>query len=100
FPGMLLIIGAVMSFTVIVCVWLELLPQTSVTVYVRATLKRFAQLPAVTTSAWVTARAPAQLSVAATAPSLNGGTSAAQDTVILAGMLEIIGAVSSSTVIV
>src|ERR1041384_5488782 len=63
-------------------------------------VKRLAQLPGVVTSACVTVSVPAQLSVATTAPSLAGGTSAAQSTVVLAGMLVIVGAVRLSAVIV
>src|ERR1041384_5694153 len=98
--GMLVIVGAVRSSTVIVWVALLALPHASVAVEVRAMVKRLAQLPGVVTSACVPVSGPAQLSVATTAPSLAGGTSAAQSTVVLAGMLVIVGAVRSSTVIV
>src|SRR5678815_4758632 len=53
-----------------------------------------------TSVAWVMVTVPVQLSVATTAPSFGSGTSLTQETVVLAGMLVITGAVWSSTVIV
>ncbi len=53
----------------------------------------FAHEPSVLTSLLVTVTVPTQLSVAFTAPVLAAGTSAAQLTVTLAGMLVIVGAV-------
>jgi hypothetical protein len=58
------------------------------------------QLPGVVTSAKVTVNVPAQLSVATTAETLPTGTSEAQETVTLAGIEVITGAVWSSTVMV
>ena len=58
--GMEAITGAVWSLTVIVCVWLEAFPHTSVAVYVRAMEKRLAQLPGVVTSEEVMVTVPAQ----------------------------------------
>jgi hypothetical protein len=75
------ITGAVWSLTVMVCVWLDALPQTSVAVYVRATEKRLAQLPGVVTSEEVIVTVPVQLSVATTAAILAAGTLAAHLTV-------------------
>src|ERR1044072_9156200 len=98
--GMLLITGAILSFTVMVCVLDELLPHASVAVYVRAMLKRLSQLPAVLTSLWVIVTGPAQLSVATTALSSAAGAALAQLTVISAGILAITGAVWSFTVMV
>ncbi len=56
--------------------------------------------PSVLTSLLVTVSAPAQLSVAVTAPLLAAGKSPAQLTVVFAGMLVIVGAVWSLTVMV
>ena len=68
--------------------------------YVLAIVKRLAHDPGVTTSADVIVTVPPQLSVATTAAVLAKGTSPAQLTVVLAGMLVITGAVSSLTVMV
>ena len=92
--------GAVWSSTVIVWVEVLELPHTSVAVQVRVTVKRFAQLPAVITSATPTVTTPAQLSVADTEPVEATGTSDAQLTVVFDGVPVITGAVWSLTVIV
>jgi hypothetical protein len=63
------------------------------TVYVRAMLNRFTQLPAVITSDEVTVNVPLQLSVATTAVVLGAGTADAQLTVTLVGMLVITGGI-------
>ena len=65
----------------------------SMTVYVRAMLKRLTQLPGVITSADVTVNVPLQLSVATTAPVLGAGTAEAQLTVTFGGMLVMTGGV-------
>src|SRR5205823_357695 len=59
--------------------------------------KRLRQLPAVVTSLCVMTGVPPQSSVATTAPSSAAGTALAQETVVLAGMLVIAGAVVSAT---
>src|SRR5690606_33341970 len=56
-------VGAVVSSTVIVCVWMVVSPHSSVAVQVRAMVWLFAQLPAVTTSCTDTVAEP-QLSFA------------------------------------
>jgi len=99
-PAGQVITGGVASFTVMVCVCEDELPQISVAVYVLATVNLLAHDPAVTTSLLVTVIVPLQLSVAITAVLLAAGTALAQLTVTFAGMLVITGAVWSLTVIV
>ena len=76
--GMLLMIGAVISFTVMVCDVVLLLPQASVAVHVLVIIKRLAQLPGAVTSFTVTVTAPEQLSAALTEVILATGTADAQ----------------------
>ena len=59
-----------------------------------------AQVPAVVTSLTVTVPVPVQLSVAVTEAIEAAGTSAAQVTVIAAGVPDIVGGVVSFTVII
>src|SRR6476620_1086145 len=67
--GMLVIPGAVMSFTVIVWVLVLKVPQACVAASVRAMTNRVMQLPGVVTSLCVMTGVPPQLSVATTAAS-------------------------------
>ena len=87
-----MIVGAVLSSTVIVCVLVALLPQRSVAVQVLVTEYEPAQVPLVVTSAEVKVKSLPQLSVAvATA---NTGV-AGQSIVDVAGKASITGAVIS-----
>ena len=95
------IVGGVLSITVIVCAQVAVLPQTSVAIYVRTMINSFAQAKLVVTSAaTVIATAPAQLSVATMAAIFAAGIAAAHVTVTSATQLVITGAELSSTVIV
>src|SRR5436189_1494808 len=98
--GMLVITGAVLSLTVMVWVWLLLLPQASVAVYARLMTNLLAQAPGVVWSVWVITGVPPQASVATTAALLATGTAPAQFTVTSPGILVIVGGVVSLTVIV
>ena len=78
---------------------MALFPHTSVAVQVLVTVNLLGHAPGVVTSATVTVTLPAQLSVALTELIEATVTSAAQLTVIAAGVPVMIGAVWSSTVI-
>src|SRR5436190_8305523 len=75
--GIAVMTGAVVSFTVMVCVWLLALPQGSVAVYVRLITKLLAQEPAIVWSLCVMVTLPLQSSVATTAASSAAGTALA-----------------------
>ena len=98
--GQVVMVGAMLSNTVMVCVADVEFPATSVTVYVRRILKRLRQVDSVITSACVTVSVELQLSEAVTAPSFATGTADAQLTVTSPGILRFVGAVTSWTVIV
>src|SRR5437016_8721326 len=97
---MLVITGAISSSTVFFCTCPEAFPIYSLSLHDALPIYRLAQLRGTITSLWLIVTAPGQLSVATTALSLAADTSAAQLTVVLAGMLVITGAISSSTVMV
>ncbi len=99
FAGVPAMTGAVTSFTVMVCVDVDALPQTSVAVHVLAMVYLLAHAPGVTTSATVIVTAPAQLSVAVTEAALATGTSPAHEYVIAAGVPAMTGGVASSVLV-
>jgi len=89
------ILGAIISFTVITWVQVELLPHTSVARYVLVTTNLFTHGPEVITSfTKVTVTVPPQLSLVTTKLVFGAGTSVEHDTVIGAGHV-ILGAVKS-----
>ena len=92
--------GATSSTTVIVCVTLLLLPQSSVNVQVRVMISGSSAQPAPSLSASTPSMviSPEQLSMAIS--SIGAGTSARQATVVSAGGFGAMGASSSSTVTV
>jgi hypothetical protein len=93
-------LGAMLSFTVMICVQVEVLPQESDTMYLRVMVKRFAQLLLLVTSPTkLTVCTPEQLSVAPTDAVFTAGTDNAQVTVVAAGQVRL-GAVMSLTEIV
>src|SRR5436309_1080361 len=92
-------IGGVVSLTVIVWVQVALLPHTSVALYVRVMVNWLKQLLALITSlTQLTVTVPAQLSLAVTRLVLGAGTSRAHGTFTGAGQV-MIGGVVSLTVI-
>src|ERR1043165_2123419 len=97
---MLVMTGGLVSLTVIVWIWLLLLPQASVAMYERLITNLFAQVPAVVWSLELITGVPPQLSVAITAAVLAAGTALAHWTVTSAGMLVITGGLVSLTVMV
>jgi hypothetical protein len=100
FAGGFVNVGAIISFTVMVCAQVAALPHKSVARYVRAMVKRLAQIPAVVISPTnTTVTAPPQRSEAVTEAGAAAGTSLAQETTRFAGQL-MLGAVTSFTVIV
>ena len=62
------IAGDVLSTTVTTCTQLELLPQSSVAVHVRVTVRSCGQLPAAKALLWLIATLSSQVSVALAAP--------------------------------
>lgn len=93
--------GGVLSKTVIICVQVAELPHTSVALYVRVMVNRFAQLPATVTSPTCkTVSAPPQLSVSpVTRLIFAAGTSPGQLTVKGPGQVKD-GGVMSLTVMI
>ncbi len=91
-------VGATLSFTIIFCDTVELLPQASVNVQVRTIEYELAQLPGVTTSFGTPVILPPQLSVAESTAAV--GTNEAQVTVIFAGAAGATGGMLSFTVMV
>src|SRR5688572_29833761 len=93
------IVGGVLSNTVIVCIQVDELLHASVALYVLVTVYRLIHVMLATTSpTCVTVTGP-QLSVAVTAPVLTAGSWLAHCTVTFAGQV-IVGGLLSSTVIV
>src|SRR5437870_2587837 len=90
--------GAVVSFTVIVCVQLELLPDASVAFHVRVIVLACGQLPAVVVSLKVTST-PGQLSLAVAVPVAVGLVDWSHSIVLFGGQA-ICGFSSSLTVTV
>jgi hypothetical protein len=98
--GAHVIVGAVLSNTVIVWLHDAELPQASVALYVRVTTKLLAQIwPDITSPRCVTVADPPQLSDDVTLAGFTAGTWLAHCTDTLAGQV-IVGAVLSRTVIV
>ena len=87
--------GAVVSTTVIVCVYVLALPLTSVAVQTLVITELF-PTPATVVSAEVIVTAPPQLSVAAAVPVAEVSVGASHSTVTLAGAVVNTGAVTSS----
>jgi hypothetical protein len=91
-------VGGVVSFTVIVCVTIDVFEHASVNVHVLVIVNELAQFPGTTVSTPCTVIDPPQLSVAVN--EVIGGTSVAQDKVISAGAFGTTGATLSLTEIV
>ena len=93
-------LGGIMSFTVIICVHVAELPQTSVALYVRVTVNLLAHVwPEMTSLTNATVKAPLQLSVAETRLGFGSGSAEPQLMVIGPGQV-ILGGVTSFTVII
>src|SRR5687767_13763967 len=93
------IVGGVLSKTVIVCTQVDELLHASVALYVLVTVNRLIHVMLETTSPTCVTVAGPQLSVAVTAPVLTAGSWLAHCTVTFAGQV-IVGGVLSSTVMV
>ena len=93
------IVGGVLSNTVIICVQVAVFPQASAAWYVRVSVYRLVQVwLEMTSPACVTVTPPAQLSEAVTEPGLGAGTSLVQDTVMAGGQLIDGGVLSKTTI--
>ena len=94
------IAGGVPSKTVMTCVQVAELPQTSVAMYVRVKVKRLTHVWFVMTSPpLVTVTTPPQLSEAVMEPGAGAGTKLAHETVMGAGHVNV-GGVSSKTTMI
>jgi hypothetical protein len=94
------IVGAVLSNTVITCAQVAELPHASVALYVRVNVNLLTHVMLVITSlTWVTVDVPAQLSVTVTCAIFGAGTCDAHWNVRLAGQVTI-GGVSSNTLMI
>jgi hypothetical protein len=101
FAGHNMIVGGVLSSTVITWLQVLVLPQSSVANHVRVIVYSWIQVwEAAVTSLNVTAGIPSQLSVADASPVLPGRVLSSHSIVVFAGQKMIVGGVLSSTKIV